>query len=107
MSPASTGSVGASAAPSSSAAAAGRASSQAPSSATSAIVIGIANTSRRATELQSRSVSGRSSFSPAENSAMISAASARCSISSASAIGSSQPTPTRPSTIAAAAPSPR
>ncbi len=95
MSPASTGSVGASAAPSSSAAAAGRASSQAPSSATSAIVIGIANTSRRTTELQSRSVSGRSSFSPAENSAMISAASARCSISSASAIGSSHPTPTR------------
>ena len=54
--------------------------------------------------LQSRNVSGRSSLSPAENSAITSAASARCSISSASPIGSIQSMSS--TAIATAAPAP-
>ena len=49
-----------------------------------AIVSGIASASSRVTEPHSRQRSGRSSFSPDENSAKISATSATCSITSAS-----------------------
>ena len=106
-SPASTGSVGAMQAPSSSAAAAESPSSCEPSSATSPIVTGIAISSSRAVEPHARQVSGRSSFSPAENSAMITAISVRCSISEASATGSNQPTSESWIATAAAQPSPR
>ena len=94
-------------APSSSAAAADRPSSCEPSSATSPIVSGIASSSSRAVEPHARRVSGRSSFSPAENSAMMTAISVRCSISEASAIGSNQPMPEQSIVSAAAQPSTR
>ena len=107
MSPASTGSVGARQAPSSTAAAAESPSSCEPSSATSPIVTGIANSSSRAVEPQDPQVSGRSSFRPAENSAMITAISVRWSISETSATGSSQPVSDRWITTAAPQPSAR
>ena len=107
MSPASTGSVGARIAPSSSAAAAERPSSSEPSSATSPIVSGIASSSSRAVVPHAFGVSGRSSFSPAENSAMITAISVRWSISAASSTGSTQSKPATLMTAAAPQPSTR
>ena len=107
MSPASTGSVGAMQAPSSSAAPAESPSSCEPSSAISPIVIGIAISSSRAVVPQARRVSSRSSFSPALNSAMITAISVRWSSSVAFSTGSTQSIPARLITTAAAAPRPR
>ena len=92
MSPASTGSVGESIAPSSSAAPSDRPMTWVPYSATPAIVSGIASTSSRVTDPHSRQRSGRSSFSPDENSAKINATSAMCSITFASPNGSSHST---------------
>ena len=78
-----------------------------PSRAISPIVIGMAISSSRAVELHARRVSSRSSFSPALNSAMITAISVRWSSSFASSTGSTQSIPARLMTTAAPAPSPR
>jgi hypothetical protein len=94
-------------APSSSAAAADSPSSCDPSSATSPIVTGIAINSSRMVELHARHDSGRSSFRPAENRAMMSAISVRCSSAPASAIGSTQAMPEPLMAMAAAQPSAR
>ena len=107
MSPASTGSVGESIAPSSSAAPSERPITWVPNSATPAIVSGIASASIRVTEPHSRQRSGRSSFSPEENSAKISATSAMCSITFASPKGSSHAMSNSWIASAATAPRPR
>ncbi len=78
-----------------------------PYSATPAIVSGIASTSKRVTDPHSRQRSGRSSFSPDENSAKISATSAMCSITFASPNGSSHSTSNSSIARAATAPRPR
>ena len=78
-----------------------------PNSATPAIVSGIASASSRVTEPHSRQRSGRSSFSPDENSAKISATSATCSITFASSNGSSQAMSNTWIAAAATAPRPR
>ena len=85
---ASTGSVGASAAPSSSAAAGARPAHHQPSSATAAMVSGIAIASSRQVDDQRRQPSGRSSFSPAPISATITPTSVRCSVIHGCASGS-------------------
>ena len=107
MSPARTGSVGASAAPSTIAAPSESPSTAVPNSATAPIVSGMAMASRRATEPHERQRSGRSSFRPAENSAMITASSAARSTVWASSTGSSQPRFSTPTAIAPATPSAR
>ena len=84
MSPASTGSVGASAAASTIAAPAERPITVVPNSAASAMNAGIPITSSRVTVLHSRQRSARSTFSPVENSAITTASSVMCSSSAAS-----------------------
>ena len=91
MSPASTGSVGASAAARTIAAPAERPITAVPNSAASAMNSGMPMTSRRVTVLQARQLSARSSLSPVENSAITTASSVACSISAESASGSTQP----------------
>jgi hypothetical protein len=107
MSPARTGSVGASALASRIAAATGSPITQTPYAATAAIVSGIVTTRSRATDPHARAWSGRSSFSPVEKSAITTASSLRRSISSASSRGTSQSIPVNPITTAAASPSAR
>ncbi len=107
MSPASTGSVGARTAPSSTAAPSERPITWDANSAMPAMVSGIAIASSRTTEPHSRQRRLRSSFSPDENSAKISATSARCSSTSASLTGSIHSMSRSWIAAAAAAPRPR
>ena len=88
MSPASTGSVGASTAPRITAAPSERPITSDANTATAAMVSGIATAISRTTEPHSRHRSRRSSFSPDEKSAKISATSATCSSTLASSSGS-------------------
>ena len=107
MSPASTGSVGASIAPSTIAAPSESPITPVPNRTTAPIVSGIATTSRRATPPHDSRFRGRSSFSPVPNRAMITASSVSRSISDSSASGSTQSMPASWMTTAAPAPSPR
>ena len=107
MSPASTGSVGARAAASTIAAPSERPITALPNAAASTMKAGMPIASSRATVFHSRQRRARSTFRPAENSAITTASSVACSSSSASAIGSIPSTPSRASAPAATTPSPR
>jgi hypothetical protein len=86
-----TGSVGARLAPSRTAIGMVSPSAHAPSSATPAIVTGMATSSMSSVERQAASVSGRSSFTPAPNSDTMTANSAIRVRISGSSVGSNQP----------------